>query len=61
MRLTLCLTQEAGLNVGSLKALLRECGEGGCAQDVADMLELHALMARRVTGDELDVLCWSSL
>ena len=39
----------AGLIVVSFmqRALLRECGEEGCARASADMLELHSLMARR--------------
>lgn len=47
----LAVADEAGLNVGNLRTLLRECGEEGCAQAVADMLELHSLMARRGLGD----------
>ena len=44
------VAEEAGLNTATLKALLRECGEDGCAQAVADMLELHSLMARDALG-----------
>ena len=46
----LAAAEAAGLNVANLRTLLRECGEEGCARAVADMLELHSLMARREPG-----------
>jgi hypothetical protein len=51
------------MNVANLKALLRECeGEGGCAQAIADMLELHSLMARRANREKEDgLLTWVGL
>ena len=50
----LAAAEAAGLNVASLRTLLRDCGDEGCARAVTDMLELHSLMARRGFGSKLD-------